>query len=246
MATSMLVEVLRLSLLFPTQVSPSQRKNAYEIVLGWQNLTRCGGLCDDSSDLPLTIYESRWLVRKGWGWASFVLYVGSIVAANWMIAHVGTPIPGGHVLPVGFGLTAPSGVYFAGLAFVARDLVQRTLGYRVGLVAIVVGALLSALLSTPTLALASGVTFLISESVDFAIFTPLQSRNLPLAVVISGAIGDVVDSVVFLTLAHIPLAVALEGQIVGKMSMTLLGGIVIFFLRRSKPLQASGTSFGRA
>jgi uncharacterized PurR-regulated membrane protein YhhQ (DUF165 family) len=178
-------------------------------------------------------------LKKSWGWLAFVFYVGSIVAANWMIAHVGTPIPGGHVLPVGFGLTAPSGVYFAGLAFVARDLVQRTLGYRMGIVAIVVGAVLSALLSSPTLALASGVTFMISESVDFAIFTPLQARNLPFAVLVSGAVGDVVDSIVFLTLAHIPLAIALEGQIVGKMSMTLLGGIVIYLLRRTKPLQVA-------
>ena len=49
------------------------------------------------------------------------------MGANWMIAHVGLAIPGGaHVLPVGFGLVAPSGTYAAALTLVIRDLVQRT------------------------------------------------------------------------------------------------------------------------
>jgi uncharacterized PurR-regulated membrane protein YhhQ (DUF165 family) len=167
------------------------------------------------------------------GLAWFVVYVGVIVAANWMIAHIGRPIPGAHVLPVGFGLEAPSGVYCAGFAFIARDFVQRLLGTKWGLIAIVLGALLSAATSSATIAFASGVTFLISESTDFAIFTPLQRWNFPVAVVVGGLIGDVVDSIVFLTLAHIPLAVALSGQIVGKGWMTLAGGAVAYLLRQS-------------
>ena len=52
-----------------------------------------------------------------------VLYVATIFAANWAIAAFG-------VVPVGFGLMAPAGVYFAGLAFTFRDLTQEKLGRR--------------------------------------------------------------------------------------------------------------------
>src|SRR5436190_21754949 len=96
-------------------------------------------------------------------------YVSVIVAANWAIATFGP-------VPVGFGLLAPAGVYFAGLAFTLRDLTQERLGRRWTIVAIAVGAVLSALVS-PQFALASGAAFLLSELADFAVYTPLRERN---------------------------------------------------------------------
>ena len=168
---------------------------------------------------------------------AFAVYVGSIAGANWMISHVGRPVEGAHVLPVGFGLEAPSGVYLAGLAFVARDIVQRLAGLRIGVVAIVIGATLSWWLSSPAIAVASGVTFLLSESCDFLVYTPLQARHFPFAVVGSGLVADVVDSIVFLTLAGIPLALALPGQLVGKAWVVLIGGVAAGFLRRFGPFK---------
>ena len=163
---------------------------------------------------------------------SFAAYVAVIVGANWMIGHVGTPIPGAHVLPVGFGLQAPSGVYLAALAFVARDVLQRVGGAKAGVAAILVGAGLSAFVASAHLAFASGATFLLSETCDFLIYTPLQKRSFPLAVLASGVVGDLVDSTVFLTLAGIPLAVALPGQLLGKLWVMLLGGLLAAWIRR--------------
>jgi len=159
-------------------------------------------------------------------------YLGTIVGANWMIAHVGTPIPGADVLPVGFGLYAPSGVYLAAGAFVARDYVQRLAGTKAGIAVIIVGAILSAFVSTPRLAVASGVTFLLSEGTDFAIFTPLQRRSLVGSVLVAGLFAELVDSVVFLTLAGIPLGVALPGQLLGKLWVILAGTAATVALRR--------------
>lgn len=170
--------------------------------------------------------------------AAFAIYVASIAGANWMIAHVGRPVTGAHVLPVGFGLEAPSGVYLAGLTFVARDIVQRLAGTKAGVAAIILGALVSWGVSTASLALASGGTFLLSESCDFAVYTPLQRKHFPLAVLGSGLVSDVVDSVVFLTLAGIPLSVALPGQLVGKAWLVLAGAAVAALLRRSGPFRA--------
>ncbi|MDA8276950.1 MAG: VUT family protein [Actinomycetota bacterium] len=167
---------------------------------------------------------------------AFVLYVGSIVGANYMIGHIGKVIPGAHVLPVGFGLYAPSGVYLASLALVSRDLLQRSAGTLPGIVAILVGAFISYFISSPQLAFASGFTFLVSETVDFAIFTPLAKRNFAAAVLVSGLFGEFVDSVLFLTLAQIPLSIALKGQLVGKMWVILLGSAISFILRRSSLL----------
>ncbi len=180
------------------------------------------------------------------GVLAFSIYVVTIVGANWMIVHVGAPAAGGHLLPVGFGLMAPSGVYLAGAAFIARDFVQRALGTKFGFIAIVVGAIVSAFVSTPTLALASGLTFLVSESTDFLIFTPLQTKNFPIAVFVAGVSSDVVDSFLFLTLAHIPLREAFLGQVVGKTWVTLVGAVVSYLLRRSSAFGISTPGMSKA
>ena len=169
----------------------------------------------------------------------FVLYVASIAGANWMISHVGRPVSGAHVLPVWPGLYAPSGVYLAASTFVARDLLQRLAGIRAGLAAIVLGAAVSWAVSSSTLALASGATFALSESCDFLVYTPLQARHFPFAVAGSGLVSDLVDSTVFLTLAGIPLAAALPGQLVGKAWVVIGGGVVAGALRRVGPFRSS-------
>ena len=96
-----------------------------------------------------------------------------------MISHVGQTVQGSHYLPVGFGLRAPSGVYLAALTFVARDVVQRVGGLRLGVAAIVSGAAISWWVSSPTLAVASGATFFISETCDFVVYTPAAGLELP-------------------------------------------------------------------
>src|SRR5262249_35441664 len=96
---------------------------------------------------------------------------------------------------------APSGVTMAGVALVLRDLVQRRLGVAAASLAILAGAVLSALLAPPALVIASATAFLLSEFADLAVYTPLARRGLVIAVVASGVVGLVVDSVVFLWLA---------------------------------------------
>ncbi|HEX6924000.1 MAG TPA: VUT family protein [Longimicrobiaceae bacterium] len=163
---------------------------------------------------------------------ALIIYCASIVAANWLIRHVGTAVlpDGTHLLPVGFGLMAPSGSFAAGVTFVARDVVQRAAGRRWAIVAILGGTVLSVLVS-PRLAVASGSAFLFSELVDFAVYTPLQERRFVLAVVLSGIVGSVVDSVIFLSLAGIPLAAALPGLLLAKFWVQLGAGPVAAWLR---------------
>jgi uncharacterized PurR-regulated membrane protein YhhQ (DUF165 family) len=172
--------------------------------------------------------------RRMEGACFLAAYVASIPAANWLIQHVGTVCPpnGPCLIPVGpGGLMAPSGVLMVGLALVLRDLVQRRLGTAYGLGAILVGTLLSALLAPASLVVASAVAFLLSELVDFAVFTPLQQRGLVLAVLASSAVGLIADSVLFLWLAFGSLQFV-AGQIVGKAVMVLATLPAIEWLRR--------------
>lgn len=150
-------------------------------------------------------------------------YVATIIAANWAISTFG-------FVPVGFGFSAPAGVYFAGLAFTFRDLTQERLGRRWTIAAIVAGAGLSAGLS-PALGVASGVAFLSSELSDLAVYTPLRRKRWLLAVGASNTVGFVVDSALFLTLAFGSLEF-LTGQLLGKAYMTVLAVLVLYPVRR--------------
>lgn len=163
-----------------------------------------------------------------------VAFALCIPAANWMIGNVGTVCPPDSpcLLPVGFGIMAPSGVLLVGLALVLRDLVQRRLGKVWALIAIGIGAAISWWLAPPALVVASTVAFLLSELADFAVYTPLQERRLVLAVLLSSAAGLVIDSVVFLYLAFGSLNF-IEGQILGKLWMVLLALPLIWLIREN-------------
>jgi uncharacterized PurR-regulated membrane protein YhhQ (DUF165 family) len=156
------------------------------------------------------------------GLAALALYIGSVFAANWLITHVGhVAFPGGpHTIPVGFGYDAPSGVLAIGAALLLRDVVQTTLGKK----AVVVGVLAGAALSygiAPAFAFASGAAFLISELLDFAVYTPLIERGKTLAAVVaSNTVGAVVDTFLFLWIAFGSIQFW-QGQIIGKMLVTL-------------------------
>lgn len=150
-------------------------------------------------------------------------YIATIFAANWAIGAFG-------VVSVGFGLMAPAAVYFVGLAFTFRDLAHESLGRRPVIAAILVGAALSAFVSQ-SLALASGVAFLVSELADLSVYEPLRKRGWVLAVAASNAVGLVIDSAIFLGIAFGSYEF-LVGQIVGKAWMTVLAVVVLLAVRR--------------
>lgn len=160
-------------------------------------------------------------------------YIATIFAANWAIATFGP-------VPVGFGLVAPAGVYFAGLAFTLRDLTQDRLGRWWTIGAIVIGAVLSAVIS-PQFALASGVAFLFSELADLLVYTPIRERHWIGAVIASNIVGLTIDSFLFLSLAFGSLEF-LPGQIVGKAWMTALAVILLWGWRRRRRPMPSGSS----
>jgi len=141
-------------------------------------------------------------------------YLATIVAANLAVAHL-------HPSPwYGLGLTAPAGVYFAGLVLVLRDYVHRQYGLRGSLVAVALGSLVSLLMAAPQFIVASVAAFAVAELLDLAVFIPATNRwGMAAGVALSGVVGSLVDSLLFLQLAFGSLAF-FPGQFVGKLAMT--------------------------
>lgn len=181
--------------------------------------------------------------RQPIGWTAFACYLACIPLANWMIQHVGTVciVHGPCVVPVAPGfmapIMAPSGVLTVGAALVLRDVVQRCLGLRFGLLAVALGTILSVAVAPGSLVLASGIAFALSELADCAVYTPLQRRRLVAAVIASATAGLVVDSVVFLWLAFGSLEF-LPGQVIGKLWAVLIAVPLVWLLRRAVPTPA--------
>ena len=154
-------------------------------------------------------------------------YIAAIVAANAMTNALG--------LVSVLGLTVTAGTFVAGAALIIRDGVQNVGGKTFVFIAVGVGAILSAATSNPHLALASGLAFAASEIVDFAVYSPLRKRNMPLAILSSSIVAAPIDTVLFLHLAGFGLTgAAIVGQFVIKTALAaaVAGGLAWRFTSR--------------
>ena len=161
------------------------------------------------------------------------VFILTIPAANWLISNIGTVcVPNGPCwVPVAPGLMAPSGVLMIGLALVMRVAVHEHLGAKWAAGAIVVGAIISGVLAPAALVIASATAWLFAEAADMAVYTPLRKRNIAAAVMMSGIVGAVADSVLFLWLAFGSLDF-LAGQVVAKIYISAI--VAVFLWYRSK------------
>lgn len=157
-------------------------------------------------------------------------YIATIPAANWAVKHF-------EQVPVGFGLKAPAGVYFAGLALALRDLARELTGRAAVLAAMVVGVGLSYWLADPKFALASATAFAVAEGLDYFVYERLRAHDLTLALGVSNLFGLAADSVAFLLLAFGSLQY-LPGQLFGKAWVTALAVVAMAIYRRRRASMA--------
>ena len=164
--------------------------------------------------------------------AALTAYIAAITTANWLTSRFG-------LVPVGFGLTATAGTYAAGAALMLRNVVQDLLGRRILLIAIIAGAAASALTS-PSLAWASAAAFGTSELMDTALYTPLRRHDWALAVMAASLLGALVDSLLFLYLAHFPVTGnGVAGQLLGKTWAVWVPTGAVALWRLSRPTQCN-------
>lgn len=171
------------------------------------------------------------------GYLALLGFIMTIPAANWMVGNVGAScVPNGPCLiPVGFGLSAPSGVLMIGVALFLRDVLQARMGIKFVVGGIAIGTILSSILAPPALVAASATAFLLSEFADLCVYTPLQRNGFIRAVVASNVVGALVDSGIFLLLAFGSLEF-FWGQFVGKVLMLAVALPAIWVLRRRSRL----------
>jgi uncharacterized PurR-regulated membrane protein YhhQ (DUF165 family) len=180
------------------------------------------------------------VTRRQLGYLAVVIYVGSVVAANWLTTRYG-------LIRVGFGLRATAGTLAIGGAIMLRDLLQDALGRWAVLASILVAAGLSYLVAAPVIAVASGVTFLIAETAEFAVYTPLRQRvrfasgRWAGVVASANVVGALLDTLLFLALAGFPVTGrTVAGQMVGKAYVTV-GVLAVAYVaaRRRRPATAA-------
>lgn len=159
-------------------------------------------------------------------YAAVLAYITAIVAANWLANRYG-------FVPVGFGQEATAGTYAAGLALLFRDAVQETAGRLWTALAIIAGCAITYTIS-PSLALASAAAFLLAEALDMGVYTSLRRKGLYVALVASGVAGAILDTIVFLHLAHFGVTWEhMQGQLIGKILWaTLLPVAALYGYRR--------------
>ncbi len=126
-----------------------------------------------------------------------VAYVTAILLLNMGFSYV-------PMIDLGWGFFSPMAI-LAGLVFVLRDYAQRQSGHYV-LLGMGIGAALSFALADPFVAVASVVAFLISELVDYGLYT-VTKKPFAQRVFLSSLIATPVDTAVFLYL--------IEGMTVG-------------------------------
>lgn len=115
-------------------------------------------------------------------------YIAAIVLVNIGFVHV-------PLVPL-FGEMFPPMSIVVGAVFILRDYAQREIGHHI-LAAMLIGAGLSYVMADPYVAVASLVAFLISELVDWYVYT-FTKRPLAQRILISSAISTPIDSAVFL------------------------------------------------
>lgn len=153
------------------------------------------------------------------------VYLTTIILSAWLVNTVG-------VVPVGFGLYAPAAAYVVGVTMVFRDLTQDQLGPRFAYGAMLVGTLLSVIVS-PLIAFAAGMAFLVSETLDQLVYTPVRKVSLVWAVLLSNAVGIIADSLIFTQLAFGSTEYA-PGQIWAKIVSTIIVVLVLKLIYRKR------------
>lgn len=165
----------------------------------------------------------------------FIVFLSMIPLAGYSLLNWGAICsPNGPcVISVWFYplIHAPSGVLFAGLAFVFRDLLQRCLGLYISLLAVLIGTIISYVYVSQEIAIAGSIAYLVSELSNTSFYTWIQRYNLILAIFISSCVGLLLDSVIFLHIAFHSYEFLL-GQIVGKSWMVLAAVILIKLSRK--------------
>ncbi len=163
----------------------------------------------------------------------FAAMVAVVVASNVLVQY-----------PLNDWLTW--GAFTYPVAFLVTDLTNRRLGVgaarRVAIAGFVVAVVLSIVLATPRIALASGTAFLSAQLLDVTLFDRLRRRPWWQAPLASSALASIWDTAVFFSLAFaftgLPWITWALGDLAVKLAMALALLVPFHWLMGSRPAPA--------
>lgn len=148
-------------------------------------------------------------------------YIAAVVAINWLFVVV-------PMVPI-LGTMFPPVMLVVGFVFVFRDFAQREINHWV-IIAMLVAGGISYFMSAPVVAIASVTAFLISESIDWAVYS-FTRKPLSQRILYSSAVSVPVDTFVFLQLVGFFDWTAFALVSIAKM----IGALVFWIVLRNRP-----------
>jgi uncharacterized PurR-regulated membrane protein YhhQ (DUF165 family) len=146
-----------------------------------------------------------------------------VAASNLLVQHPFTPLGLEQVLTWG-AFTYP-------VSFLVTDLTNRCAGpamaRRVVYAGFALGVILSAILSEPRIAAASGVAFLVGQLLDITVFNRLRQASWWKAPFAASALGSIVDTALFFSLAFAGTDVPWLSLGAGDLCVKLLYAVIL-------------------
>ncbi|KQT01773.1 MULTISPECIES: VUT family protein [unclassified Rhizobium] len=142
---------------------------------------------------------------------TFLLYVALmtavVVASNVLVQY---PLPG-SIAGMQLGDLLTWGAFSYPIAFLVTDLSNRQFGPSVARKVVIAGfavaILLSILVATPRIAIASGSAFLLGQFLDISVFNKLRAQSWWRAPLIGSLFGSLLDTAIFFSVAFAPFFV---------------------------------------
>lgn len=142
---------------------------------------------------------------------TFLLYVALmtivVVASNVLVQY---PLPG-SIAGMQLGDLLTWGAFSYPIAFLVTDLTNRQFGPRTARKVVIAGfavaILLSVLVATPRIAIASGSAFLLGQFLDISLFNKLRTQSWWRAPLVGSLFGSLLDTMIFFSFAFAPFFV---------------------------------------
>jgi queuosine precursor transporter len=136
---------------------------------------------------------------------TFLTYVALmtlvVVASNFLVQY---PLPG-SIAGMQLGDLLTWGAFSYPIAFLVTDLTNRQFGPRTARKVVVAGfavaVLLSVLVATPRIAIASGSAFLLGQLLDISVFNKLRAQSWWRAPLVGSLFGSFLDTAIFFSFA---------------------------------------------
>lgn len=168
-------------------------------------------------------------------WFSAGAYVLSIVLGNIFVILFGMGtlmlLKTADPNQVYFSLTFPLGAMWIGLTFSFRDFVQRFWGHKKCWIWMVAATFITYFFNAQV-AIASIVSFIAAEAIDWIIFYLLRHKSLKVRLIVSNLVSCPVDSILFVTIAFgvVWYSEAVWGQALVKYSFGLIALVFVPYI----------------